>query len=254
MDSTELGRGNKKLLQFKDAFRSGEDAVALAHFSVASWNTLYEQRRPKSILDIGCGAGMILTLLLDTFPEALGFGIEKVGRLAELARRNMHENGLERQALIVAKDARDFAQKAWPWGRVDLLVCNPPYRSGLPRGGIAVGDSAEIMDAASSHAVVGDNLALERQLARFDFALNVHDLGRIGAKLMDDEACFCVVFPLAREEELLTALREHKLFLNRWRKLRGWSSIEAKQGLYCFTHWTGKEALREADVVLREGR
>ena len=73
-------------------------------------------------------------------------------------------------------------------------------------------------------------------------------------KLMDDEACFCVVFPLAREEELLTALREHKLFLNRWRKLRGWSSIEAKQGLYCFTHWTGKEALREADVVLREGR
>ena len=254
MDSTELGRGGKKLLQFKDAFRSGEDAVALAHFSVASWEALNENRRAGIILDLGCGAGMILTLLLDSFPDALGFGIEKVARLAELARRNMRENGLESRSQILTRDARVFEKEAWPWGGVDLLVCNPPYRSGLPRGGIAVEQGEGAGDLLTSLEVVNDNLALERQLARFDFALNVHDLARLAAILLDEEGCFCMVFPLKRGPDLIAAMRSQKLFLNRWRKLRGWSAIEPKQGLYCFTHWTGKEAIHEDDVVLRQSR
>ncbi len=251
MDRTDLGIHGKSLLQFKDAFRSGEDAVALVHFAEYCQGLLHPEQAPKTILDIGCGAGMILTLLLEHYPEALGFGIEKVRRLADLAQRNMRENGLERRSKIYPKDARRFINEDWPWGRMSLIVANPPYRSGLPRGGLALATEREQVDFLNSYAVLEDNVPLERQLARFDLSLNPTDLARIGARLLDDEACFCLVYPLARETELCHAMESQRLFLNRRQRLCGWADKEPKQGLFCFTAWTGKAAVTEEDRVLR---
>lgn len=254
LDSTDLGRGNKKLWQYKDAFRSGEDAVSLAHFSEQSWQNLHPNHEPKSILDIGCGAGMIISLLADTFPHALAFGIEKVLRLARLARRNLSEQGIAKRSLIVMKDARAFIETAWPWGRLDLIVCNPPYRKELPRDGIAASKEQIQNNKLTALDIIDKNLILERQVARFDFALSVEDLAKLGSRLMAEEGCFCLAFPLQRQAELIDAMEASRLFLNQWRRLCGFADKPPKIGLYCFTRWTGRDAVQLEDLILRESR
>lgn len=243
MDCTDLGRDNKKLWQYKDAFRSGEDTVELAHFAVERWQDLYAHHAPKSILDIGCGAGMIINLLGDSYPKALLFGIEKVQRLANLAKRNLAENGFGKRSLIVNKDIRIFESRLWPWGRMDLIVCNPPYRKELPR------DGAEV--AGTQMEIIEDNLRAERQVARYDFALKIENLARLASGLIAEDGCFCLSFPLKRESELVSAMERERLLLKSWQRLCGWAEKDPKIGLYCFTRWTGQAAVQLDDRVLR---
>lgn len=257
-DQTDLGRGQLQLWQYKDAFRSGEDAVALAHFSESAWRRHCgaRQRDPKEILDLGCASGMVLTLLLDSFPTSLGFGVEMIARQAELARINMQENALQNRTKILQEDIRLYQSKPWPWGRVELIVCNPPYREGLPRGGFAGPGSGAKSEAGDQTAAPesGDQTAAwryERQVARFDFAMNMADLAHLANLALDDEGCLCLVFPLARQTYLLREMAKQKLFLKHWCRLCSSPLHAPKQGLYCLTYWTGAESFQDEDWHLR---
>ncbi len=241
-DCTDLGRASLRLWQYKNAFRSGEDAVALAHFAKKAWRRSQKEhkREPRTILDVGCASGMILTLLLDDFPNSLGFGLEKIERQAALAQFNMRENGIASRTRIIAQDLRAYPSKPWSWGRMELMVCNPPYRKGLPRGGIA--ESGAGPEEASRY---------ERQLARFDFSMTIADLVQLATVALEEEAYLCVVFPLNRQDDLLCEMEKGKLFLKHWCRLCSSPLHAPKQGLYCFTRWTGKLPEQDEDWCLR---
>ena len=104
-------------------------------FSVDDLATAWEAARAAapgtaSFLDLGCGVGSVLLMVAWRLPAARGFGIEAQDVSIELARRNVHENGLGERVSLLHGDLRE-ATRAWSHGPCALVTGTPPY---LPLG------------------------------------------------------------------------------------------------------------------------
>lgn len=96
-------------------FPLGCDSLALGEFCT---------RKPgQSVLDLGCGAGLLLLLSARREPDTALFGVEADPHAAGLARENLAENGLAGTILTA-----DLARAALPGG-FDLVLSNPPWYS-----------------------------------------------------------------------------------------------------------------------------
>jgi SAM-dependent methyltransferase len=65
------------------------------------------ERRPRRVLDIGCGAGLHLAAMLEAAPDATGVGVDVDPDAAALARRTLGERGLADRAGVEAVDIRE---------------------------------------------------------------------------------------------------------------------------------------------------
>jgi hypothetical protein len=105
---TELYRDLPALLRGgpgrRDTVESGEVIARLSaaiyplirHLLVRTVTT----RRPRRVLDIGCGAGLHLAAMLEAAPGATGVGVEVDPDAAALARRTLSERGLADRASV----------------------------------------------------------------------------------------------------------------------------------------------------------
>ena len=64
------------------------------------------QRRPRRVLDVGCGAGLQLAGMLEAAPGATGVGVDVDARAAALAGRTLRERGLAGRATVLTVDIR----------------------------------------------------------------------------------------------------------------------------------------------------
>lgn len=93
----------------------GTDSLLLSRFATV---------RPRArVLDLGCGVGVLGILLAQRAGELTLDGVERNPQAAELARRNLEENGL--RGSIVTGDLRE--RSVFSQGHYDLIVSNPPY-------------------------------------------------------------------------------------------------------------------------------
>ncbi len=104
-------------------------------FSVDDLATAWEAARAAapettSFLDLGCGVGSVLLMVAWRLPGARCFGIEAQDVSMELARRNVHENGLGERVSLLHGDLREVTRD-WPHGACTLVTGTPPY---LPLG------------------------------------------------------------------------------------------------------------------------
>jgi len=76
------------------------------------------ERRPRRVLDIGCGAGLHLAAMLEAAPDATGIGVEVDPDAAALARRTLSERGLADRARVEGVDL----QAALAAGRSGVLT------------------------------------------------------------------------------------------------------------------------------------
>ncbi len=104
----------------------------------AALTTFTDRAPPEQILDLGTGTGCLLLALLKEFPSAFGVGLDLSADAAKLASGNATRLGLADRAAFVVGDW--MAPVA---GRVDLIVCNPPY--------IAHPDLADLMPEIALH-------------------------------------------------------------------------------------------------------
>ncbi|MFL6435931.1 MAG: methyltransferase [Nitrososphaeraceae archaeon] len=65
------------------------------------------ERRPRRVLDIGCGAGLNLAAMLEAAPDAIGIGIDADPDAAALAQRTLSERGLADRASVHAVDIQE---------------------------------------------------------------------------------------------------------------------------------------------------
>lgn len=115
----EILNGNLKIRQSKRGYRFNLDSLILAHFTAVGAGSVN--------LDMGCGNGIIALVLANRFPQTRWRGLEIQEGLAKLARKNVEQNGLERQVIIDEGDARDY-KKFYKAHTFDNIVFNPPYR------------------------------------------------------------------------------------------------------------------------------
>ena len=66
------------------------------------------ERRPRRVLDIGCGAGLHLAAMLEAAPDATGIGVDADPNAAALARRTLTARGLADRASVEAVDIQDL--------------------------------------------------------------------------------------------------------------------------------------------------
>lgn len=108
--------GRVRLRQPVRGYRAALDAALLAAFTPAACD--------QSVLEVGTGAGAVLTAIGQRCPGRTLTGIERDPIMADLARQNLALNGLEGQ--ILTTDIAD-GFRALGLDRADWVIANPPY-------------------------------------------------------------------------------------------------------------------------------
>lgn len=123
-----------KLIQKKDAFRFGVDAVLLSEFANIKKNF--------RVIDLCTGTGIVPFLILGKYGPKEIVGVEVQEEITEMANRSVILNQVEDKIKFINRNLKDvgFLKQL---GRFDVLTVNPPYKlnnSGIinPRDGLAI--------------------------------------------------------------------------------------------------------------------
>ena len=117
MEFDELWPGGPRFPAEGGAFRVSTDSVLLGHFAA--------HIRAKSVMDLGCGSGVLAVLLGLSHPGAAIAGIELRPDAAAQAKAALAANGLDGSGILCGDLRAHRALCAA--GSFDLVVCNPPY-------------------------------------------------------------------------------------------------------------------------------
>ncbi|MBR6729288.1 MAG: methyltransferase domain-containing protein, partial [Clostridia bacterium] len=112
-----LGNGYR-ILQRRDAFRFGTDAVKLADFT--------NVKPGDAIMDLCTGTGIVPILLHNRASSLSVTGLELQEQIAEMAERSVKLNGLTDSIKIVQGDVREV-RKNFAAESFHVVTCNPPY-------------------------------------------------------------------------------------------------------------------------------
>lgn len=120
LSTDTLYDGELTCMQFKKGYRFSVDSVLLSHF--------HSVRKGDSVLDIGCGCGIIGLILAYRYRKDLKkvVGVELQPELAELAKRNVEINGYDQIVGILRGDIREIRNFSQPES-FSGVVCNPPF-------------------------------------------------------------------------------------------------------------------------------
>lgn len=179
--------GKVIIKQLKKGYRFAVDSPILADF-------LPRSSRPA--LEIGCGAGVISLLALQQkkFPRITGIEIQEP--LYRLAVDNAAANGLGGRFQVIHGD---FNRIHAGIANVQTVFCNPPFfKSGQGR--------------VSPDPTI--------RLARFEIALNLADLLCGCSSILAPRGKLCLIFPFARQKELLAEAAAHGLYPAEMRPVR----------------------------------
>ena len=114
----DLERNGYKIIQHKDKFCFGMDAVLLSGFA-----TVKEGER---VLDMGTGTGIIPILLAAKTDGRAFVGLEIQEESALMAERSVSLNDLNERVKIIKGDIKE-ASKIFGGATFDVVTCNPPY-------------------------------------------------------------------------------------------------------------------------------
>lgn len=177
----DLQLGGLRLIQSRDGFRFGTDAVLLADFA--------KDILSEKTLDLCCGNGIIPILLSYKTKTRKICGLELQHEVAEMAKRSVILNGLENRVEICEGDLRQ-AETIYPVRSFDLITCNPPYM----RAGTAI-----------------ENPSDTKLLARHEIACSLEDVVRVSARLLKTGGKLLMVHRPARLVDVLSQMRAYRI-------------------------------------------
>ena len=173
----DLQRGGLRIIQRKEGFRFGTDAVLLADFCSA--------KKGERVCDMGTGTG-VLPLLISARAENTTFdAFEIQPDVADMASRSVRINGLQGRIRIHCADCREAA-KTIGHEVCDLVVTNPPYT------------------AAGAGLISPERT---RALSRSDADCSLEEWIAASARVLRNGGRLCCVFPAPRFLQLCDAMR-----------------------------------------------
>lgn len=177
----ELQRNGYKIIQNPEKFCFGMDAVLLSGFVRA--------KEGAEILDLGTGTGIIPLLLAAKTKAAHLSALEIQPESADMARRSVALNGLEKKIAIIEGDIKE-ADKLFGAASFDVITCNPPYMIG--RHGLQNPDAP-------------------KAIARHEILCTLEDVVRVTARLLKPGGNFFMVHRPFRLAEIITLLVRYRL-------------------------------------------
>jgi tRNA1Val (adenine37-N6)-methyltransferase len=171
----EFMGGRLRLIQSRTGYRFSVDAVLLSQFVTV--------KPGDTVVDLGTGCGIIGLILLLTRRVDSVFGLEIQPYLADLAARNAALNGFQNRMQVIVGDIRHppFAP-----GKMDLVVCNPPYRKGL---------SGRI------------NPDSEKAIARHEIKTSLGDVLSTASEILKPKGRLAMIYPAVRMVDALAEMR-----------------------------------------------
>ena len=109
------------LIQDPSQFCFGIDAVLLSWFA--------KVKPGEKVLDMGTGTGIVPILLKARYPQGKYIGLEIQEESADMARRSVAYNHLEKDIAITLGDIKE-ASGIYGSSVFDVVVSNPPYMIG----------------------------------------------------------------------------------------------------------------------------
>ncbi len=174
-----------KIIQNEREFCFSLDAVLLAHF-------VHVKKRAVGV-DLGTGTG-VMPLLLSQRAELI-HAIELNSVTADLARRNVALNNLEKKIIVHEGDYCSI-EKAYAPQFADFVIANPPYRP-LRQGNI------NELDGVAK--------------ARHEITATLFDVVRAGAYCLKFGGRFAMVHLPERLGEIMVAMHEQRIEAKRLR-------------------------------------
>ena len=179
----DLDLNGIKVIQKKDAFRFGVDAVLLANFAKIP--------RDASVIDFCTGTGIVPFILAGKTKAASITGIEIQENMVEMAQRSTGYNKLEKRIRFISGDLKDKELlKTLP--KVDVVTVNPPYK--LKNSGIV-------------------NLDDKNAIARHEICCTLEDVIIATIKVLKDNGRMYMVHRPERLADIFCTMRKHNNYL-----------------------------------------
>lgn len=183
----DLQRNGYQIIQNPQKFCFGMDAVLLSGF--------VRVKPGASVLDLGTGTGIIPILIEAKTQAAKICAVEIQEESADMARRSVMLNHLEKKIDIVTGDLRE-ADRFFDAASFDVITCNPPYMIG-------------------QHGLT--NPDAPKAIARHEILCTLEDVVRTAAKLLKTGGNFCMVHRPFRLPEIMTVMVKYRLEPKRMR-------------------------------------
>lgn len=168
-----------KIIQNKDKFSYGTDAIFLSHFA----------KSKGKVVDLGTGTGIIPLRLYAKDKVDIIYGVEIQEEVADMAKRSIELNNLEEKIIILNMDLKELPEK---FGRntIDTITTNPPY---MKAGGALVSPE--------------ENFAISRH----EIACTLEDIIKVSEYLLKPLGKFYMVHRPDRLVDIIYNLRKYKL-------------------------------------------
>lgn len=170
-----------KVIQKKQGFRFGVDAVLLANFA--------RVKKHHSVIDLCSGTGIIPFILAGKTEASKITGLEIQPGMVEMAQRTIDYNSLRNRVDMVQGDLRDMGLLS-SLQRADVVTVNPPYK--LHNSGLI-------------------NPLSEEAIARHEVLCSLEDVIAACRKLLKDNGRMYMVHRPERMVDILCIMRKYKI-------------------------------------------
>lgn len=191
---SDLQRGGLVIIQKKDGFRFGTDAVLLSDFS--------KDIRSRRTLDLCTGSGIVPILLYAKTKAEYICGVEIQTEIADMARRSVELNKIGDRVEILCEDLKDLSL---PVHSFDLVTANPPY-----------------MKAGKGITNEFDTVSISRH----ETLCNLDDVIKTASEMLRDKGHFVMVHRPSRLADAICTMRKYAIEPKRLRMVH---STERKE-------------------------
>lgn len=195
----DLQLNNLKIIQNKDGFCFGIDAVLLSDFAK-------DIRNNSKVLDLGTGTGIVGILLCEKTKLSKIYGIDIQKDVCDMALRSIKLNNLENKFEIINTNIKDL-KDIFKNNSFDAIVSNPPYKK--------------------------DNTGLKNEsetklISRHEITASLEDFISVSASLLKNNGNIYMVHRTERLSDLFYLLKKYNLEPKKLRLVQSYINSKPK--------------------------
>ena len=197
----DLERNGYRIIQHKDKFCFGMDAVLLSFFA--------RVEEGENVLDLGTGTG-IIPILLEAKTKGQHFtGLEIQVESVDMAKRSVVLNSLTDKIDIIHGDIKE-AENIFKKASFDVVTSNPPYMN-------------------DNHGI--KNPDMPKAIARHEILCTLEDVVKQATLMLKPSGRFYMVHRPHRLIEIITCLKQYKMEPKRIQFVHPYSDKDANMVL-----------------------